>query len=92
MRLHRNLPDPFHDRTMIPFTLNRKSFVRLSLHTPDGDEIALIAEGRFGAGDHMVTYIAEDLEPGIYYYRLSVEGVSRVRELTFVHDERHVYG
>lgn len=92
MRLHRNLPDPFHDRTMIPFTLDRPSFVRLSLFTTEGEEIALIAEGQFGAGDHMVTYIAEGIEPGVYYYRLSVEGVSRAREMVFVQDERHLVG
>ena len=47
-RLHTNLPNPFSEKTMIPFELSEESEVRLSLHLPDGEEVALITEARFG--------------------------------------------
>lgn len=84
-RLHTNLPNPFSEKTMIPFELSEESEVRLSLHLPDGEEVALITEARFGPGEHVVMFDATGIPSGSYFYRLTAEGISRARMLDIVH-------
>lgn len=85
MRLHKNLPNPFSEKTMIPFELNHDCEVRLSLHKADGEEVALIAEERLGKGEHVITFEADGIPSGSYFYRLTVDGISRARTLEIVH-------
>jgi hypothetical protein len=84
IRLHTNLPNPVTEKTMIPFELSNECEVRLSLHRADGEEVVLITEERFGKGEHVVAFDATGIPTGSYFYRLSVDGISRAHTLEVV--------
>ena len=70
-------PNPFRLRTTIPFTLPGMAALRLSIHHVAGREVAVIAEGRWPAGSHTVTWDGSDargrvVRDGVYFYRLRV--------------------
>ena len=70
VKLEQNHPNPFSEETEIGFTLSSTSPVRLSIHDVLGREVMIIADDRFGKGQHRFTVLAGHLPSGIYSYRL----------------------
>ena len=77
--LAQNSPNPFAQTTNISFTLNEPSFITLKLFNPLGSEVAALANGFFGAGEHAITFDRGDLPDGVYFYRLEAGGESLTR-------------
>jgi len=48
-----------------------QSDIRLSIFNTLGEEVAIIAEGLYAAGSHNISFTANGLPSGVYYYRLS---------------------
>jgi photosystem II stability/assembly factor-like uncharacterized protein len=76
--LHQNYPNPFRSGTRIRFTVpvtsgSRPVHIRIPVFTVFGTEISTIADQGFLPGDHEITWEGEDLQPGIYFYRLCAE-------------------
>lgn len=75
--LEQNFPNPFNPRTNIRFSLpdsktNGKYFVALKIFDISGKEISVLANEYLGKGSYEVTWIADNLSSGIYYYRIEV--------------------
>jgi hypothetical protein len=81
--LSQNYPNPFNPTTIIPFTLPEQSHVRLSLINILGEEIMEIVNGEYGAGQHKITFTAENLATGIYFYKIKTEKYTSVKKLIF---------
>jgi hypothetical protein len=80
--LTQNYPNPFNPSTHISFTLARSEQVRLSVHNVLGQEVAVLVNGVQSAGAHEVTFHAEGLSSGIYFYRLqSAQGTASMKML-----------
>jgi hypothetical protein len=69
--LLQNYPNPFNALTTIEFTLARASEVKLEIFDILGRKVAMLAEGRLGAGKHRVRWDAGEVPSGVYFYRLS---------------------
>src|SRR5690606_42006168 len=67
-------PIPSGGRTTVGFALEASSSVRLSVLDALGREVALLAEGRVGAGEHAYAFEGHDLPAGLYLARLEVGG------------------
>lgn len=70
IKLHQNYPNPFNPVTSIQFEMKQASQINLSVFNVLGERVALLADGRFGAGLHTLTFDASALASGVYFYRL----------------------
>jgi len=68
-----NFPNPFSGSTTVRFTCGRGD-IRLSVFDAYGQELAVLAEGRYSAGRHEVTFDGRGLASGNYYLHLKTEG------------------
>ncbi|MDX1440640.1 MAG: T9SS type A sorting domain-containing protein, partial [Rubricoccaceae bacterium] len=69
-------PNPFRSSSVISFSLEQPSAVRLDLFDALGRRVAVLADGSFAAGQHEVVVDGYALRPGLYIARLSADGVT----------------
>ena len=48
----------------------KKEWARVSIYDVLGNEIRVLAERQFSAGEHKINFEARDLPAGNYYYRI----------------------
>jgi len=72
--LSQNYPNPFNPSTRISFTLPVNSNVSLKVFNMLGEEVAILANGEMTAGNHSISFTAEKLVSGVYFYSLEAEG------------------
>mgnify|MGYP003378577513 CR=1 FL=1 len=68
--LRQNRPNPFNPTTVIEYVLPETEYLRLRVFDRHGREVAMLFEGTQEAGEHAVTFDAEQLPSGMYFYRL----------------------
>lgn len=68
--LKANYPNPFNAVTNIQFTLPEASDVMLAVFDITGRLVTTLANGSFAAGYHSLTFDANALSSGVYFYRL----------------------
>ena len=76
--LKQNHPNPFNPRTEIAFGLPRAGHARLTVHSPDGREVARLVDARCDAGELRISWDGrddggEELASGVYLLRLKAE-------------------
>lgn len=79
--LRQNRPNPFNPETVIEFILPREDYVRLVVFDRHGREIAILAEGNFQKGSHLVRFSGEQYPSGLYFYRLESSKHFEVRKM-----------
>ena len=82
--INANYPNPFSSTTTITFTVPERSFVRLSVDTEQGVEVARLIEEQLEAGEYRVPFSGDGLASGTYLYRLSSGSTSLVGKMTIV--------
>ncbi len=68
--LEQNSPNPFNAVTVIRFTLETLSDIRIRLFNLCGKEIRTLAQGTYAAGSHTLEFDCGDLASGIYIVQL----------------------
>ena len=68
--LKQNFPNPFNPSTTIRFSLPEAGFITLKIFNSVGEEIALLVNDEKQAGAYQVTWNAEGLASGVYFYSL----------------------
>ncbi len=79
--LYQNYPNPFNPSTNITFTLPSEEYVSLKVINLLGVEAAVLVNHRRPAGIHTVTFDAQHLPSGAYFYVLEAGAVKLVRKL-----------
>lgn len=79
--LAQNYPNPFNPTTVIEYALPRAGRVDLSVYNLLGQKVVTLVDGFREAGRHQVEFRADDLPSGVYFYRLTAEGVSATRKM-----------
>ena len=82
--LDQNFPNPFNPTTNIRFTLNSASSIQLSVYNLLGQQVATVAQGRFAAGSHTVSFDASSLSSGVYIYQLRAGATLLNRKMTLI--------
>lgn len=82
--LSQNYPNPFNPVTKIQFHLPKKSDVRLVLVNVLGNVVQELANGKYEAGEHEVTFDARNLATGVYFYRIEAGDFVAVKKLALV--------
>lgn len=71
-----NYPNPFNPSTNIRFTMPENGFVTLKVYNLLGQNVATRPLGMQTAGVNEVSFNAENLSSGIYFYRLQMVGAT----------------
>jgi hypothetical protein len=79
--LYQNYPNPFNPSTRISFSLPATEKVTLRILNILGQEAAVMDLGRLSAGVHEVTFTADNLVSGIYFYRVEAGSMTAVRKM-----------
>ncbi len=82
--LHPNYPNPFGDGTDIGFRLPSPAEVRIRVYDITGRMVDELGGRRFSGGEHLVRIEAAALSSGLYYYRLTALGQTRVGSMLLV--------
>ncbi|MFH1736113.1 MAG: N-acetylmuramoyl-L-alanine amidase [bacterium] len=72
-----NYPNPFNAETVIPLELPQRSRLRLDLFNVQGRNLGRVFEGIKNAGKAEIRYNASTLASGVYFYRITAEGLER---------------
>jgi hypothetical protein len=68
--LAQNTPNPFSRTSVFSFSIPAKRHISLKLYNIIGQEVAVLADGGFEAGEHSVIFDGRSLPSGVYLYRL----------------------
>ncbi len=79
--LAQNRPNPFDSNTTISFVLPEESAVTLEVFDVTGRRIASLLDETRGTGEHSVQLDARSWSPGIYFYRLTADGVVEQKKM-----------
>ena len=87
--LGQNYPNPFNPSTIIPYQLPTAMHVRLAVFNILGQRIATLVNGERGGGFHTARWDATDaagqaMAAGVYFYRLSGDGVHVTRRMVLI--------
>jgi hypothetical protein len=75
--LYRNYPNPFNPSTRISFNLKNESQIELKIFNSKGELVQNLAAGKMSKGLHNFSFKADEINSGVYFYRLSIDGVAK---------------
>lgn len=79
-----NYPNPFNPSTTIRFTVRSLTDVDIAVYDVLGRKVAQLADRRFAAGEHRISFDAEGLPSGQYLVRMSTGGQVYTRKVTLL--------
>lgn len=79
-----NFPNPFNPATTIRFTMPEAGTVTLKVYDVAGKEVAVLANGEVSAGSHDVTFRANDLPSGLYFYTFTSGSFSQTKKMVLM--------
>lgn len=87
--LQQNYPNPFNPITIITYTVGAHrdvplQYIDLSIYNILGQKVVTLVSEKQSAGTYSINFIAEDLNAGIYFYKLAVGNFEQVRRMVLV--------
>ncbi len=82
--LSQNYPNPFNPTTSIKYNLPTDAYVRLNVYNILGETIAELVNTKKSAGYHNVTFNAEGLNSGIYFYKLETNNFTQIHKMLLI--------
>lgn len=84
-----NVPSPFHAGSVLEFSLAEPQHVTISVYRMDGRRIAVLTDGRYGAGVHSIAWDGRDSSgrtvfSSAYIIRIETEDRSEARKVILV--------
>jgi hypothetical protein len=79
--LDQNYPNPFNARTTISYILPAESKVRVEVADILGRIVDVLVDDRQAAGRHQVTWNADSMPSGVYFYRIKAGDFSQARKM-----------
>ena len=77
-------PNPFNPATTISFNLQKPANVELTVYNSKGEAVANLVNRMLPAGMQSAVFNAADLNSGIYFYRLAVDGESVIGKIALI--------
>ncbi len=82
--LKQNYPTPFNPTTVISYAIPTNSFVSVKVYDLLGNLIATLVNCNQEAGIYMVSFTANKLSNGIYFYRISVNDFLATKKMLLI--------
>jgi len=79
--LLQNYPNPFNPSTVIRYTIPETGFVKLKILNILGQEIRTLVNATQTAGEYKITFNAQNLSAGVYFYRLETGTFTQTKKL-----------
>jgi photosystem II stability/assembly factor-like uncharacterized protein len=82
--LSQNYPNPFNPTTIIEYGLPSQSLVKIVVYNILGEVVKELANGQQSAGYHNVSFGANNISSGIYFYKIEAkasDGSKQFREI-----------
>ncbi|MBS1552629.1 MAG: T9SS type A sorting domain-containing protein [Bacteroidetes bacterium] len=73
--LFQNYPNPFNPNTIIKYSINLTSLVRINIYDILGNKISTIVKENKLAGSYEITFNGSDLSNGVYFYTLEINDI-----------------
>jgi len=84
MVLYQNTPNPFNPTTEIKFALPKSGNVELSIYNMLGEKIKTLASGMMNAGEHKVSFNANNYSSGVYLYKLTTDNSTSIKKMILI--------
>jgi spore germination protein YaaH len=81
LKLFQNFPNPFNPSTVISYQLPKNDYVSLKIYNVMGHEVAALVSEVQSSGLHNITWNANGLPSGVYYYKLTSGNMSDSKKL-----------
>lgn len=75
--LYQNYPNPFNNETQIQFNIEKTSLVELCIYNSKGELVKNLVSDKLNKGKHNFAFKADGINSGVYFYKLSVDGVAK---------------
>ncbi len=82
--LSQNFPNPFNPSTTIQYSIEQAGMVALKVYNVVGQEVATLVNGRQEAGSYTLTFNANGLSTGVYFYRLETGSSGSMKKLVLM--------
>ena len=83
--LDQNYPNPFNNQTNIEYAIQDNSEIEINIFNSNGQFVQSLVNEKQGKGKHSVQFKADNLNSGIYYYRLKIDGmVKETKKMLFL--------
>jgi hypothetical protein len=79
--LNQNYPNPFNPSTVISYSVPKSQFVTLKIYNLLGQLVTTLVNQQQNAGSYQVTFNAEKLSSGIYFYTLNAGSFNSVKKM-----------
>lgn len=76
-----NYPNPFGNQTNFHFKLHQAGYATLKVYSIEGSEFATVFSQYFEKGEYKYNWLPEFQTPGIYFYKLSLNGIVKTDRL-----------
>jgi hypothetical protein len=79
--LDQNFPNPFNPATQIRIQMPQDGHAKLTIFNTAGQEVAKLVDGDLAAGSHVISWNANNMASGAYFYRLEAGTFSAVKRM-----------
>ncbi len=83
-RLEQNYPNPFNPATTISYSIPDNRLVRLEIFDQMGRKVAILVNQVQISGNYQISFNAESLASGVYFYRLEAGSFTKVRSMLLI--------
>lgn len=82
--LYQNYPNPFNPATIIKFSVQKTSDVRMSVFNVLGQEVAVLVNETLQPGEYRVVFNASTLASGVYFYKVTAGSFGETRKMVLI--------
>jgi enterochelin esterase family protein len=90
IKLHQNFPNPFNNSSKILFEITETGLVNLKIYDSLGQEISTLVNETKLPGKYEVTWNANNLSAGIYFYQLRFANTKN-QKMSFIETKKMIY-
>ena len=83
-QLYQNYPNPFNPNTIINYELSMSNYVKLLIYDINGKLVEKLVDENQTAGSYNVKWDASNYSSGVYFYILTVNGISEMKQMLLV--------
>ncbi len=80
-RITGNYPNPFRERTIITYTVDRPAYIRISVWDLSGQLVRVLLDGNRPVGTHETVFVPDDLPSGTYFAHMEVDGRTQTHRM-----------
>lgn len=82
--LSQNYPNPFNPNTNISFSLPKATNVKITVYNAIGKEISVLVNGNYEAGLHTISWNANNISSGMYFYKMEAGNFTATKKLVLM--------